>query len=75
MRWERTLPLRINNSHMGVVSRSKRYSDGAALKTHATSAHKGQVLDTCPACVEIQQKMEKYGPKSDPIHSESYAAG
>ena len=34
------------------------YASGDALKTHADSAHGGVVSESCPACKEIQRKME-----------------
>ena len=35
------------------------YLSGEALRQHAKTAHNGQVLESCPACREIQRKMEK----------------
>lgn len=49
------------------------YKNGTALQGHADSAHGGEVLDTCPACIEIRQKQEKLNAGiSKPVHSESY---
>ena len=42
-----------------VIAQATAYATGAALKTHADSAHGGVVSESCPACKEIQRKMEK----------------
>jgi len=34
------------------------YRTGSALQSHINTCHGGQVSDTCPACKEIQRKME-----------------
>jgi hypothetical protein len=34
------------------------YRTGGALQNHINSAHEGVVCESCPACKEIQRKME-----------------
>ena len=36
------------------------YLSGEALRQHAKTAHNGQVLESCPACREIQKKMDEF---------------
>lgn len=56
------------------TGRIEAIRSGNALRSHARSAHKGEVLLTCLGCVELQRKQEELnGHVPDPVYSESYA--
>ncbi len=37
------------------------YRSGKALKSHVNSAHGGEFILTCPACIEIKKRQEQFG--------------
>jgi hypothetical protein len=43
---------------LGKLQQTRGYQTGKALQHHADSAHGGVVLDSCPACQEIQRRMK-----------------
>ena len=40
-----------------MACRNSSYRNGFALQTHAKSAHGGEVLSDCPACLDLKSKI------------------
>lgn len=49
------VPIGIGYNHRKDV-REKRLTSGIALQAHINAQHSGEIVSTCPACIEIQRK-------------------